>query len=492
MVKDNDDSLEFDNNDSDMDVTEQETDKEIEQEPDIEQIDESSFDEFSVEDFFSGFDDVSEETMEKFEAEEASGIGDVFEKEETFETEETSVKEGESEEKVETEGMDMSSSDVHNEENSSDLEQEDSSNDFDDLFSLLGMGDVDEQEIFSSMMDSIPDSDDEGKSSDSAMNEDIEVIEEEINQPAASSKNNIYSDVLSTVGSLADKEQEEQIMSELEDIEDRTNSKKKKKKKKGKEEKKQEKEKKLPKEKKDISTLLFGEEEPETQEEILAREKKEAEKASKKEAKARQKEEKKKLAEDKKNQAKEKAKIKKEKESENVDPEDLKPVNKTALFLCVFVFFLIALFIVMGTTMFHYALTVKKASDYFDRKKYNMAYEEIIGVEVKEEDEELRDKIYTVMYVERAYLSYNIYVDMGSYDKALNMLLSGLEKYDEYYPQGMALGIEEDMDYCRNKIVNSLYDDYGMDLNDAYDMIALDDIQYQLQVIEKSKEFKEK
>ena len=96
------------------------------------------------------------------------------------------------------------------------------------------------------------------------------------------------------------------------------------------------------------------------------------------------------------------------------------------------------------------------------------------------------------MYVERAYLSYNIYVDMGSYDKALNMLVSGLEKYDEYYPQGMELGIEEDMDYCRNKIVNALYDDYGMNLNDAYDMIALDNTEYQIQIIEKSKVFNSK
>ena len=54
----------------------------------------------------------------------------------------------------------------------------------------------------------------------------------------------------------------------------------------------------------------------------------------------------------------------------------------------------------------------------------------------------------------------------------------------------MALGIEEDMDYCRNKIVNALYDDYGMNLNDAYDMIALNDTEYQIQIIEKSKDFK--
>ena len=36
---------------------------------------------------------------------------------------------------------------------------------------------------------------------------------------------------------------------------------------------------------------------------------------------------------------------------------------------------------------------------------------------------------------------------------------------------------------------HALYDDYGMNLNDAYDMIALDNTEYQIQIIEKSKEF---
>lgn len=473
MAKENDDSLEFDFNDLDLNdfdldfgvpvnenvekesaadntdhknadvLSESET---TEDEPDIGEVDESLFDEFDVDNLLND---------------------SVMESEEDIHNEATASPQEETPDKE----VDLKPS------------QEEENNDFDDLFALLGMGDVDEQEIFSSMMDSIPDSDEEVKNPDYAMDDEIEDIKEE-KQSSGASMNDIYSDVLGTVGDLADKEAEEQLLNELSEIEDRTNFKKKS--------KKNKKQKKAIKEKKDVSVLLFGEEDPETEEEKLAREKKEAQKASKKEAKGQKKEAKKKLAEEKKKQAKEQARLKKAKELESMDPEDLKPVNKTALLISVGVFCAIAIFIIIGTTIFHYALTIRKASDYFDRKKYDMAYEEIIGVEIKEDDEELRDKIYTVMYVERAYLSYNIYVDMGSYDKALNMLLSGLEKYDEYYPQGMALGIEEDMDYCRNKIVNALYDDYGMNLNDAYDMIALDNTEYQIQIIEKSKEFNSK
>ena len=458
MAKDNDDSLEFDFNDLDLNDFDLDLDFDVKEE-DFKEEDSSDFSELL---------DLSEVESR----EETSGTMEADEEPDVEEIEAALF--GEDSQEI-----------VHSAEDSSVSTKEDASNDFDDLFSLLGMGDVNEQEIFSSMMDSIPDSDDEGKNSDFAMDDEMEDVKEDAGKPAGSSMNDIYSDVLGAVGALEDKEAEEQLLSELEGIEDRTNSKKKSKK-----NKKEKKEKKQPKEKKDISVLLFGEEEPETEEEIQAREKKEAEKASKKEVKNQKKEEKKKLTEEKKKQAKEQAKLKKAKELEDMDPEDLKPINKTALLISVCVFLCVALFIIVGTIIFHYALTIRKASDYFDRKKYNMAYEEIIGVEVKEDDEELRDKIYTVMYVERAYLSYNIYVDMGNHEKALNMLLSGLEKYDEYYPQGMALGIEEDMDYCRNKIVNALYDDYGMNLNDAYDMIALNDTEYQIQIIEKSKDFK--
>ncbi|MBQ4521569.1 MAG: hypothetical protein IJA10_01280 [Lachnospiraceae bacterium] len=197
MAKDNDDSLEFDFNDLDLNDFDLDLDFDVKEE-DFKETDSSALSEAEI-------------------MKETSGANETDEKSDNVEIDEDLL-------------GDHSEENVHNEENSSDSIQEDTSNDFDDLFSLLGMGDVNEQEIFSSMMDSIPDSDDEGKNSDFAMDEEVEDIKEDAEKTAGSSMNDIYSDVLGAVGALEDKEAEEQLLSELEDIEDRTNSKKKSKK----------------------------------------------------------------------------------------------------------------------------------------------------------------------------------------------------------------------------------------------------------------------
>lgn len=61
---------------------------------------------------------------------------------------------------------------------------------------------------------------------------------------------------------------------------------------------------------------------------------------------------------------------------------------------------------------------IKKAANYFERQRYRLAYDEVSGVEVKEKDQDLKDRIYTVMYVERLYESYENNMKLGRADKA--------------------------------------------------------------------------
>ncbi len=133
----------------------------------------------------------------------------------------------------------------------------------------------------------------------------------------------------------------------------------------------------------------------------------------------------------------------------------------------------------LGTQTFSYSLVIKKATDYFDRDKYRMAYNEVAGVEVKDKDKELKDRIYTVMYVERLYETYNNNLNkMGRPDKALDSLLRGLEKYDEHYQEAVDLGIVEDIDKSREKIIKALQDTYGISLEEASRINSLSSYEY--------------
>lgn len=247
-----------------------------------------------------------------------------------------------------------------------------------------------------------------------------------------------------------------------------------------------------PKKKNKFMELLFGsdeEEEEETltpeQEEALAQEK-EAKKQAKLEKKEAKKKEKADKAEKKKQDKDNKtAQIKAKKEARKAEDERIlaedgpeKKLNKPLVIITILFFLAIGIFVIVGTNMFDYSLVITRARNYFERQKYGAAYREIVGVEVKEKDKDLESRIYTVMYVERQSEAYENYMKMNRPDLALDALLSGLDKYDIYYEEAIALDIVSDLDYAKAKILNSLQSTYGLSESDAYMILEENPYEY--------------
>lgn len=247
---------------------------------------------------------------------------------------------------------------------------------------------------------------------------------------------------------------------------------------------------KAEKKKKGLMEILFGEpdEEDELSEEELAaiEAKKEAKKAKKQAAKDAKKEkaeaaksekafkdgQKKKENEEKKRFKAEKKAKKKAEEKANAEPE--KPLNRP---MVVFVFSLFlggtALFY-LASNNFNYVLAIENATEYFSNQKYHNAYDEIKGVDVRDKDQELKDRIYTVMYVERLYESYQNNMELGRQEKALDSLLRGVDKYYEHYDEAVELGISSDLDYSFNQIRTILETEYGITVEQA---LAINDLE---------------
>ena len=130
--------------------------------------------------------------------------------------------------------------------------------------------------------------------------------------------------------------------------------------------------------------------------------------------------------------------------------------------------------IIAGTNIFDYTQVVVKASNYFERQKYGLAYRELLGVDLKKHDQELGDKVTTVMYVERQYEAYQNYVTMDRPDLALDALIQGLARYDQYYDTAASLDIASDMDTVRDMILCALDTDFHLSLTDAEDLLTMD------------------
>ena len=205
-------------------------------------------------------------------------------------------------------------------------------------------------------------------------------------------------------------------------------------------------------------------------------EKKAAEKALK-EAKKKEKQEAKK---------KKKAELQAEWEAEaKADQGRINPIGTAIVFLCFGAF---AGFVIFGTKNFSYNQSVAKAKEYFGSRYYTEAYNEVRGVELKNEDIETYDRIVTVMYVNKQWNSYNNYYAMQMYPEALDSLLKGFQKYDEYITDGEQLGIVNDLDYVRGQIKKELKKVFSMSEKKAYSIInSSTQEEYSRKVIEASK-----
>ena len=230
---------------------------------------------------------------------------------------------------------------------------------------------------------------------------------------------------------------------------------------------------------------------PEQEEE--ARKEKETEAAKKKEEKkaAAEADKKKKAEAAKKKAADNKAKkaakeaakkaAKKEAELKRLRAEALEQpegkINKAGVVI-IFLFFIVAAAVVIvGTSIFSYDLSINDATHKFGNRKYTEAYEGIRGLEIKEKDMEIHDKIYTVMFVNKQLNSYNNFFAMGDYSAALDSLIKGLSRYDKYIALARQLGIHTDLDYVRKQIMAELQKVYGISEREALELMDMVDRQ---------------
>ena len=242
-----------------------------------------------------------------------------------------------------------------------------------------------------------------------------------------------------------------------------------------------------------LSMLLFGPEEEEgpTPEEIAKKEAKKAKKAEKKEAQAEKKAQAKADKQVKKNQAKEMAVVKKAAQKDKQEQirleeeaEDAKErkVTKNQVAVVAIILILLGVTVVFGTQQFNYHMVVTRATTYFEMQKYKKAYDQIVGVEVKDRDQQIKDKIYCVMYVQQQIDSYHNFLKLQMYENGLDSLIKGLRKYDKHYEEAKELGIEKDLDYLRETILSELTVEYHLSEAQVNEWMQLDQASYTAQL----------
>ena len=149
-------------------------------------------------------------------------------------------------------------------------------------------------------------------------------------------------------------------------------------------------------------------------------------------------------------------------------------INKFGASIIIVMFAAILCLITMGASYYNYKISIDKAQFDFDLQRYDDAYNDVYGLEIKEEDMELYDKIMTVQYVNVQLLSYMRYNSLDMDAEALDSLMKGLRRYETFIQHGTELGVKEDLNYLKKQIVQQLHDVFGITEEDAYTMLALE------------------
>lgn len=138
---------------------------------------------------------------------------------------------------------------------------------------------------------------------------------------------------------------------------------------------------------------------------------------------------------------------------------------------------------IIGTNVHGYHSVKKQANEYFEMGKYEQAYQEVMGTNVKEKDPDTYNKIRTVMQVQRAIDSYNNYNEMNYYPDALNALVQGIKRYDNNLESAKELEVTGQLDQCKAKVVQLLQSQFGVSESQARELLTLEKDQYSKEIV---------
>jgi len=196
-------------------------------------------------------------------------------------------------------------------------------------------------------------------------------------------------------------------------------------------------------------------------------------------AKAKEKEEKKQIKAAEKQAKKEEKALKALEEENEIEGR----INKAGAAIVFFVLGLMAVFIFFGTKMFSYSNSIKNAQAYFENGKYAESYRELLGVDIKESDEILYQKVITVMYVYKQIEAYDVYYKESKYPEALDSLLKGMREYQKYMPDAVELDITADLETVKKQIVNEMETEFGITEDMAKEINGItDSVEYSRRV----------
>lgn len=158
-------------------------------------------------------------------------------------------------------------------------------------------------------------------------------------------------------------------------------------------------------------------------------------------------------------------KEKKPKEKDNTPPLPKKPVILIALMAAS-----ILALILLGSLNIPYGTDVENAKDYYAAGDYVKAYETLAGSNAKSKDEKLYRRVQMLAGVQSEYQAYESMMELEKYDYALDALVRGLDRYDNYLEEAAEYDTQEELELLKSSITQGLSDSFGVSEEQAREL----------------------
>lgn len=127
------------------------------------------------------------------------------------------------------------------------------------------------------------------------------------------------------------------------------------------------------------------------------------------------------------------------------------PLPKVSVILIFLMSISFLLFILLATKGSGYQLAIKQTQELYKEEKYVEAYAKIAGVELKEANIPLRNKVILLAGLQEEYSAYTTFFKIKKYEQALDALVRGVGRYYDGLEAAKALGVvsEYGVEYAR-------------------------------------------
>lgn len=140
----------------------------------------------------------------------------------------------------------------------------------------------------------------------------------------------------------------------------------------------------------------------------------------------------------------------------------------------IFVFLLLGvtfvILVTLGQQMMGYKLSLSDARSAYNKGDYLAAYDELMGLELKEEDSDLFRKARLLGDLQKRQEEYQTFMQTEMYEFALDSLVTGVVRYEENKDEASELGIETEYQTMGEELVRLLQDQFGVSMDDAVDL----------------------